>query len=116
MIFKRDTERSARFYSERRERCARRTGCLAFFGKAFFILEKSGGGQTDHISESDFIVQSYGRTLYEAACMNEEIKAVMLRANTLNEVSAVELNSDYNYTNAESKSYRYQAIFVVTHY
>ena len=84
--------------------------------EAFFILEKSGGGQTDHISESDFIVQSYGRTLYEAACMNEEIKAVMLRANTLNEVSAVELNSDYNYTNAESKSYRYQAIFVVTHY
>lgn len=84
--------------------------------EAFFILEKSGGGQTDHISESNFIVQSYGRTLYEAACMNEEIKAVMLRANTLNEVSAVELNSDYNYTNAESKSYRYQAIFVVTHY
>ena len=84
--------------------------------EAFFILEKSGGGQTDHISESDFIVQSYGRTLYEAACMNEEIKAVMLRANTFNEVSAVELNSDYNYTNAESKSYRYQAIFVVTHY
>ena len=84
--------------------------------EAFFILEKSGGGQTNHISESDFIVQSYGRTLYEAACMNEEIKAVMLRANTLNEVSAVELNSDYNYTNAESKSYRYQAIFVVTHY
>lgn len=84
--------------------------------EAFFILEKSGGGQTDHISESDFIVQSYGRTLYEAACMNEEIKAVMLRANTLNEVSAVELNSDYNYTNAESKSYRYQAIFVITHY
>lgn len=84
--------------------------------EAFFILEKSGGGQTDHISESDFIVQSYGRTLYEAAYMNEEIKAVMLRANTLNEVSAVELNSDYNYTNAESKSYRYQAIFVVTHY
>lgn len=84
--------------------------------EAFFILEKSGGGQTDYINESDFIVQSYGRTLYEAACMNEEIKAVMLRANTLNEVSAVELNSDYNYTNAESKSYRYQAIFVVTHY
>jgi hypothetical protein len=84
--------------------------------EAFFILEKSGGGQTDHISESDFIVQSYGRTLYEAACMNEEIKAVMLRANTLNEVSAVELNSDYNYTNAESKSYRYQAVYVITHY
>ena len=84
--------------------------------EAFFILEKSGGGQIDHINESDFIVQSYGRTLYEAACMNEEIKAVMLKANTLNEVSAVELNSDYNYTNAESKSYRYQAIFVVTHY
>lgn len=84
--------------------------------EAFFILEKSGGGQTDHISESDFIVQSYGRTLYEAACMNEEVKEAMLKANTLNEVSAVELNSDYNYTNAESKSYRYQAIFVVTHY
>lgn len=82
----------------------------------YFILEKSGSGKVNQIEESDFIVQSYAPTLYEAARMNEEIKAVIFNAITLNEISAVELNTDYNYTSAESKSYRYQAVYVITHY
>lgn len=83
---------------------------------AFFMLEKTGGGQTDHINQSTFTVQSYAQSLASAAVMNEEIKAVMLDAITLNEISRVELNSDYNYTDSTTKTYRYQAVYVITHY
>lgn len=83
---------------------------------AFFLLEKTGGGITDHIRESTFVVQSYGKSLAEAATMNEEIKAVMLNAITLDDISRVQVNSDYNYTDPTTKTYRYQAVFVITHY
>jgi len=82
----------------------------------FYLIEKSGGGLTDHINKSTFIIQSNGTSLYEAAELNEEIKAVMLNAITLDEISKVDLNSDYNYTDSTTKTYRYQAVFVVTHY
>lgn len=83
---------------------------------AFFLLEKTGGALENHINESTFIVQSYGKTLAEAANMNEEVKAVMLNAITLDDVSRVDINSDYNYTDPSTKDYRYQAVFVITHY
>ena len=83
---------------------------------AFFLLEKTGGALVDHIYESTFIIQSYGRTLAEAATMNEEVKAAMFDAITLDTISRVEINSDYNYTDPTTKAYRYQAVFVVTHY
>ena len=83
---------------------------------AFFVLEKTGGGRTNQISEADVAIQSYAPTKYEAASMNEEVKAAMLNAIALDEISAVELNSDYDYTDTASKTYRYQAVFVITHY
>lgn len=83
---------------------------------AFFLLEKTGGALEDHIYQSTFIIQSYGKTLAEAANMNEEVKATMLNAITLDEISRVEINSDYNYTDPTTKDYRYQAVFVITHY
>lgn len=84
--------------------------------EAFFVLEKTGGSQTNHIKESNFIVQSNGPSLAAAARMNEEIKAAMFNAITLDDISRVELNGDYNYTDSATKQYRYQAVFVVTHY
>lgn len=83
---------------------------------AFFVLEKTGGALTEHIYESSFVVQSYGASLAEAATLNDEVKSVMLNAITLDEISRVELNSDYNFTDPTTKTYRYQAVFVITHY
>lgn len=82
----------------------------------FFLLEKTGGSQENHINESTFIIQSFGRSLAEAATMNKEVKAVMKNAINLDEISRVEVNSDYNFTDPTTKTYRYQAVFVVTHY
>lgn len=84
--------------------------------EAFFVLEKTGGSQINHINESNFAIQSNAPSLAMAAEMNEEIKAAMLDAITLDEISRVEINGDYNYTDATTKQYRYQAVFVITHY
>lgn len=82
----------------------------------FFVLEKSGSDQTNHINESNFIIQSNAESLASAASMNEEIKAAMFNAITLDDISRVELNGDYNYTDPTTKQYRYQSVFVITHY
>ena len=83
---------------------------------AFFVIEKTGGDFTNQIHKSNFIVQSNAQSLASAARMNEEIKAAMFNAITLDDISKVELNGDYNYTDSASKQYRYQAVFVITHY
>lgn len=83
---------------------------------AFYVMEKTAGGQTNHINVSTLAIQSYADTLYNAAVMNETVKAAMADAIELPQVSGVELNSDYNYTDPTTKQYRYQAVFVVKHY
>lgn len=84
--------------------------------EAFFVVEKTGGGVTNHINESTIAIQSYGKSLYQAASMNEEIKQAMSETVFLDEIASVQINSDYNYTDDNAKQYRYQAVFVITHY
>ena len=88
--------------------------------KKMIIIEKTGSSQTNFIKTATFAMQSYDESLYKAAELNEELKSVMLDGVdgliSLDEVSKVELNSDYNYTDTTTKKYRYQAVFVVTHY
>ncbi|MBR4406076.1 MAG: hypothetical protein IKT30_06850 [Bacteroidaceae bacterium] len=83
---------------------------------AFYLMEKTAGGQSDKINQATIAIQSYADTLYDAALMNETIKAAMTDAIELDEVSRVEINSDYNFTDPTTKQYRYQAVFVVTYY
>jgi hypothetical protein len=48
--------------------------------------------------------------------LNEAVKVAMADLITLDSVSGVSLNSDYNFTDSTTKEYRYQAVFLVTHY
>jgi hypothetical protein len=82
----------------------------------FFLIEKTGGIVTEHITESTFAIQSLADSMFEAASMSEEVKTAMSNAIILPEISRVEINSDYNFTDTSTKKYRYQAVFVVTHY
>lgn len=82
----------------------------------FVVLEKTGGGMEDHIFESTFAIQAYAMSMYEAACMNEDIKGWMLYGQTPEEIAGVRLNSDYNYTDTTTKRYRYQAVYDIYHY
>lgn len=83
----------------------------------FVVIEKTGSSWINHINSATLAVQSYAATLYDAAALNERIKTAMLYgAVTLDSISRVSLNSDYNYTDTASKHYRYQAVFDVTFY
>ena len=82
----------------------------------YYLIEKTSGGMTNHVMNSTIIVQSYARSLYEAADMNESIIELMLEAVSLVDISRVSLNSNYNYTDPNTKQYRYQAVFDITHY
>ena len=82
----------------------------------YIIIEKTGGTKTDKIATNTFAFQSYGDTLYDASSLNESIKSAVESAEYLDEISGVTLNSDYNFTDTASKSYRYQAVFAITHY
>ena len=88
----------------------------SFPDKPFVVIEKLGGGKENHISSSRIAVQSYGNTLFEAAVLNERVKELMEQMVALDEVSKVSLNSDYNFTDAATKRYRYQAVFDIIHY
>ena len=83
----------------------------------FYILEKTGGSQTNHICNSTFVIQSYAESLYEASLMNDAIKDIMIYQSIENdEIASVKLNSNYNFTDSTTKRYRYQAVFDITHY
>ncbi len=81
--------------------------------ESFVGMEKTGSGRKNLIDRATIAVQSYGPTLYDAAQLNEGVKAVMDDAIGLTGVSASRLNSDYNYTDQSVKKYRYQAVYDV---
>lgn len=84
--------------------------------ETYVLLEKTGSGRTDYICQATVAVQSYAPTLYEAAVLNEQVKEAMGWAAALPDIVAVQLNSDYNFTDTAQKRYRYQAVFDITHY
>lgn len=83
----------------------------------YVIIEKTGSSFDNHIYSATFAIQSIAKYLYDAAEINEAVKQAMLYgAMELPEIGSVDLNSDYNFTDPESKEYRYQAVFDITHY
>ena len=83
--------------------------------RRFVVLEKTGSSKVNQIPTATIAAQSYGPTLYDAAQLNEEVKIAIESATVLPEISAVRLNSDYNFTNPTTKQYRYQALYVITY-
>lgn len=82
----------------------------------FLVIEKTGSSLTNYIYSAMIAIQSYADSMYEAAELNERVKTVMADAVALDDITKVDLNSDYNYTDTANKRYRYQAVFDITHY
>lgn len=85
-------------------------------GTFFVVIEKTGSSKSDHVCTSTFALQSYADTLYEAASLNERVKEAMEGIIVLDDIIDCQLDSDYNYTDTDTKRYRYQAVFDITHY
>ena len=82
----------------------------------FIFIEKTGSSMRDRLKVARIAVQSYGPTLFDAAALNGDVVEAMLNMVSEAEVSNVELNSDYNYTDMQTKTPRYQAVFEISHY
>lgn len=83
---------------------------------SFVFIEKTGSSMRDLLKVSRLAIQSYGKSLYDAALLNERVKTAIFGMVSEAEISNVELNSDYNYTDTQTKTPRYQAVFEITHY
>lgn len=82
----------------------------------YVIIEKTGGYVQNMIKHSTIAVQSYADSLYDAALLNESVMNYMEHIITVPSVSKCSVNSNYNFTNTETKKYRYQAVFDIVHF
>ena len=83
---------------------------------SYVLIERAGSSESNLVETTTLALQSYGASLYDAAVLNMAVKARIKQAIELPTVSAVYINSDYNFTDTETKRYRYKCVAVVTHY
>lgn len=77
--------------------------------ESYVLIQKTGSGRDNRVDRATFALQAIAPSLYEAAILNESVKAAM---DTMDEgIFGADLNSDYEYTNQQTKQYRYQAVY-----
>lgn len=84
--------------------------------KEFYVLQKTGSGQSNHILTSNIAIQSYAADRLRTIQMNEDLKDAVEDLLNNDEITRIELNSDYDFTDPSTHQPRYQAVFVITHY
>lgn len=83
---------------------------------SFVIIERTGSLNREKIGGATIAIQSHAPSMYETVCLNEEVLEAMEDAITVNEITSCRLNTSYNFTNPNTKEYRYQAVFELTYY
>jgi len=83
----------------------------------YVLVDQTGGDQSEHINSALVAVQSYSATRLGAITLNEAVKDVMTSGlKELPQICRVELNSDHNFTDTQTKEHRYQSVFDITYY
>lgn len=79
----------------------------------YVVIQKTASGLEDGLNSAMVAVQSISQdSLLDAMTLNESVKQAMLSmAEENDDIYSCKLNSDYNYTDTETKKYRYQAVF-----
>lgn len=79
--------------------------------REFVVVEKTGGRDVGGIRTATIVVQSYARSLFDSATLNEKVIERMSDIVGVMNVFQCSLNSNYNFTDTKTKRYRYQAVF-----
>lgn len=89
----------------------------------FIVLEKTSGMIEFGIYEDTIAIQSVSTSsLLQAITLDEEVIDAILGDSDsygivdLDDIISVEHNTTANFTDPETKEYRYQSVFVITHY
>lgn len=82
----------------------------------YVVLEKTGGDIYNHIMHATIAVQTYAPTMYGAAVLGNEARDAFFSLLENEHIFSIDLNSGpYNFTDRETKQYRYQSVFVITY-
>lgn len=85
----------------------------------YVLVEKTGGGTSEHVGEATVAIQTIGVSLLRAAEMAYEVEEAMHDAVSRHEITSVETNSIYNHTHdmvGTTKEYQYQGVYSVVFY
>lgn len=85
----------------------------------FILIERTSVKDADgrFLLSGMFAVQSYAASLYKAAVLDEKVyEAMRNMPDSCGDVTRVELNNSYNFTDPTTESYRYQSIYEITFY
>lgn len=82
----------------------------------YVVLKKADSRREDLLYRTMILARSYGPTLLAAAELSHQVVNAMLTLPALPEVSGCHLTGDYNFTDTDSKQYRYQAVFDIYHF
>lgn len=83
--------------------------------KKYIVLENTGTSGK-YIKTCLMAIKSYDETLYKTAKLDFEVQKVMHQIIELNQITKCEMNSSYNYTDTETKRYRYQSVYDIFFY
>lgn len=82
----------------------------------YVLIEQTGSSRNNQILTATVAIQSYGKSMLDAMTLNDEVETAMEGFVQLDRVARVELETDYNFTNTETKQYRWQAVYNITYY
>lgn len=82
----------------------------------YVLVQRTGNARENFIYEGTIALQSYAGRLNEAAELNEQVKDAVDQMSELDSIGRISLNSDYNFTDTQTKKYRYQAVYEITYY
>lgn len=81
----------------------------------YVVIEKTGSTVKNLVPSANIAIQSCAATLLDAANLNEAVKAAMPGLMADSRIAACKLDTDYNFTDPSTKTYRYQAIYRITY-
>lgn len=85
--------------------------------EAYVIIERTGNSRNNKISKPIVAFRCCSESMYKAAELCESLEKFILEELPGQEnIAGVTLNTDYNYTDTETKTYRYCALFVFTYH
>ena len=82
----------------------------------YVTIERTGGGETEHIRSANIAIQCYGATRAQAAALHEDVLLSMKALNTLVGISKCGLDAEYDFTDTSTKRYRYQSVYDIIYY
>lgn len=82
----------------------------------YVVIERTGGREIEHIRSALIAIQSFGGSRLAAATLHETVLALMREIIALDNISACDLNAEYDYTDTQTKRNRYQAVYDITYF